>query len=161
MPTIQYRNQPDISSQDVMKVAVFAEYVGIHCYDVFDDDGLRSRSETLSFRAQEVSDALDFANEPRFSQDAVQKIIDLRSVVADMCFDRFGKRGFMGKSMDLIHMDQDVADVLDKIIVVQLSPEEAEEAEADWDHESQFNQTVNGGKSSAIRSENIGFRARP
>ncbi|MDE8762591.1 hypothetical protein PZB21_25805 [Rhizobium sp. CBK13] len=158
MPTILYTNQPDVSSQDVMKVAVFAEYVGNHCYDVFDDDGSRSRSETLSRRAQEVSDALDFGDEPHFSRDAIQKIIDLRSVVADMCFDRFGKQGYMGKSIDLIHMNQDVADVLDKLIVVQLSPEEAEEAEADWGHESQFYPTLDGGSSNAIRY-NMGVQA--
>jgi hypothetical protein len=76
-----------------------------------------------------------------------------------MCFDRFGKRGFMGKSIDLIHMDQDVADVLDKLIVVQLSPEEAEEAEADWYDEFQFRPTVDGTNSGSIRTENMGFRA--
>ena len=157
MPTILYRNEPDLSSQDVMTVAVFAEYVGNHCFDVFGDHGSKSRSDTLSLRAQEVSDALDFGDEPHFSQDAIQKIIDLRSVVADMCFDRFGKRGSMGKSTDLIHMDQDVADVLEKLIVVQLSPEEAEEAEADWYHESQFYQTVEDGNSNAIRRDS-GFR---
>lgn len=157
MPTILFINEPDVSSQDVMTVAIFAEYVGNHCFDVFADDGSRSRSETLSLRAQEVSEALDFGDEPCFSQDAIQKIIDLRSVVADICFDRFGERGHMGKSMDLIRMDQEVDQVLDKLIVLQLSPQEAEEAEADWYHESQFYQTGEGGNSNAIRRDS-GFR---
>ncbi|MDR6667948.1 hypothetical protein [Rhizobium sp. 1399] len=159
MPTILFRHEPDVSSQDVMKVAVFAEYVGNQCFDVFGGDGSKSRSETLSLRAQEVSDALDFGDEPHFSHETIQKIIDLRSIVADMCFDKFGERGHMGKSMDLIRMDQEVDQVLDKLIVLQLSPEEAEEAEADWDHESQFYRPVEGGNSSAIRRDNIGFRA--
>lgn len=158
MPTILIRNEPDVSSQDVMTVAIFAEYVGNHCFDVFADDGSRSRSETLSLRAQEVSDALDFGDEPHFSHETIQKIIDLRSVVADMCFDKFGERGFMGKSMDLIRMDQEVDQVLDKVVVFQLSPEEAEEAEADWYHESQFYQTGDGGNSNAIRY-NVGVQA--
>lgn len=158
MPTILYRNEPDVSPQDVMAVAVFAEYVGNHCFDVFGDDGAKSRSEALSLRAQEVPDALDFGDEPHFSHETIQKIIDLRSVVADMCFDKFGERGHMGKSTDLIHMDQDVADVLDKVIVVQLSPEEAEEAEADWVHESQFYATLDGGSPNAVR-HNVGVQA--
>jgi len=75
-----------------------------------------------------------------------------------MRFDKFGERGHMGKSMDLIRMDQEVNQVLDKLVVVQLSPEEAEEAEADWDHESQFYPTVDGGSSDAVR-HNMDFQA--
>ncbi|MGW9947334.1 hypothetical protein J2W92_002671 [Rhizobium leguminosarum] len=44
----------------------------------------------------------------------------------------------MGKSMDLLGMAQDVDDVLDKLVIYDLSPEELEEAEAEWAHEGQF-----------------------
>lgn len=44
----------------------------------------------------------------------------------------------MGKSMDLLKMAQDVDDVLDKLVIYHLLPEEFEEAEADWAHEGQF-----------------------
>ena len=33
MPTILFRHEPDVSSQDVMNVAVFAEYVGNQCFE--------------------------------------------------------------------------------------------------------------------------------
>lgn len=156
MLTILFRKEPDVSSRDVMKVAVYAEYVANQCYDVFDENGSKSRSEMLSGRAHEVSDALDFGDEPRFSPETIQKIIDLRSAVMGMCFDKFGERGHMGKSMDLIHMDQAVEEVLDKLVIFQLSPEEVEEAQADWDHESQFYQAVERGDVNITRRDDFG-----
>lgn len=138
MPTIQSRNASGVSSQDVMKIAVYAEYVATQCFDIFKEDGSKSRSETLSVLAQAVSDYLDFGDEPRLSLETTQSIIDLRNAVLGMCFDKFGDRCHMGKSLDLIKMDQEVSDVLDKLIDVHLSAEEVEQAEADWAHESQF-----------------------
>ncbi|MBY5721251.1 hypothetical protein HFO33_32650 [Rhizobium leguminosarum] len=138
MPTILYRSDRNISPADVMKIAVYAEHVGRQCYDVFAEDGSRTRSEALSRRAQAVSDSLDFCDEPYFSLEITKKVLDLRDMVSGMCFDRFGERGHMGKSMDLLGMAQDVDDVLDKLVVYHLSPEELEEAEAAWAHEGHF-----------------------
>ncbi|MCV9945024.1 MULTISPECIES: hypothetical protein [unclassified Rhizobium] len=138
MPTILYKNDQNISPDDVMKIAVYAEHVGRQCYDVFAEDGSRSRSEVLSRRAQAVSDSLDFGNEPYFPPETTKKVLDLHAMVSGMCFDRFGERGHMGKSMDLLGMAQDVDDVLDKLVSYHLSPEELKEAEADWAHEGQF-----------------------
>ncbi|TCU13882.1 hypothetical protein [Rhizobium laguerreae] len=143
MPTILYRHDQNISPADVMKIAVYAEHVGRQCYDVFAEDGSRTRSEALSRRAQAVSDSLDFGDEPYFSLETTKKVLDLRDMVSGMCFDRFGERGHMGKSMDLLGMAQDVDDVLDKLAVYHLSPEELEEAEAAWAHEGQFFPTAN------------------
>ncbi|MBY3235249.1 hypothetical protein HFO17_11940 [Rhizobium laguerreae] len=143
MPTILYRHDQNISPADVMKIAVYAEHVGRQCYDVFAEDGSRTRSEALSRRAQAVSDSLDFGDEPYFSLETTKKVLDLRDVVSGMCFDRFGERGHMGKSMDLLGMAQDVDDVLDKLAVYHLSPEELEKAEAAWAHEGQFFPTAN------------------
>ncbi|NKM28270.1 hypothetical protein [Rhizobium laguerreae] len=143
MPTILYRHDQNISPADVMKIAVYAEHVGRQCYDVFAEDGSRTRSEALSRRAQAVSDSLDFGDEPYFSLETTKKVLDLRDMVSGMCFDRFGERGHMGKSMDLLGMAQDVDDVLDKLAVYHLSPEELEKAEAAWAHEGQFFPTAN------------------
>ncbi len=138
MPTILYRNVQNISPGDVMKIAVYAEHVGRQCYDVFAEDGSRSRSEGLSRRALAVSDSLDFGDEPYLSPETTKKVLDLRDMVSGMCFDRFGERGHMGKTMDLLGMARDVDDVLDKLVVYHLSPEELEETEAEWAHEGQF-----------------------
>ncbi|MGO7265361.1 hypothetical protein ACC848_05695 [Rhizobium johnstonii] len=138
MPTILYRNDQNISPGDVMKIAVYAEHVGRQCYDVFAEDGSRSQSEALSRRARDVSDALDFGDEPHLSPETTKKVLDLHNMVSGMCFDRFGERGHMGKTMDLVGMARDVDDVLDKLVVYHLSPEELEEAEAEWAHEGQF-----------------------
>ncbi|MGO7847592.1 hypothetical protein ACC671_10935 [Rhizobium ruizarguesonis] len=138
MPTILYRNDQNISPGDVMKIAVYAEHVGRQCYDVFAEDGSRTRSVTLSRRAQAVSDSLDFGDEPYLSLETTKKVLDLHNMVSGMCFDRFGERGHMGKTMDLLGMARDVDDVLDKLVVYHLSPEELEEAEAEWAHEGQF-----------------------
>ncbi|NKM65299.1 hypothetical protein GFL58_30760 [Rhizobium leguminosarum bv. viciae] len=138
MPTILYRNDQNISPGDVMKIAVYADYVGRQCYDDFADDGSRSRSEGLSRRAQAVSDSLDFGNEPYLSPETTKKVLDLHNMVSGMCFDRFDERGHMGKTMDLLGMAQDVDDVLDKFVIYHLSPDELEEAEAEWAHEGQF-----------------------
>ncbi|MGO8021244.1 hypothetical protein ELI55_26895 (plasmid) [Rhizobium ruizarguesonis] len=137
MPTILYRNDQNISPGDVMKIAVYAEHVGRQCYDVFAEDGSRTRSETLSSRAQAVSDSLDFGDEPYLSPETTKKVLDLHNMVSGMCFDRFGERGHMGKTMDLLGMARDVDDVLDKLVIYHLSPDELEEAEAEWAHESQ------------------------
>ncbi|TBC54717.1 hypothetical protein ELH27_34860 [Rhizobium leguminosarum] len=138
MPTILYRNDQKISPADVMKIAVYAEHVGRQCYDVFAEDGSRSRSEALSRRARDVSNALDFGDEPYLSLETTKNVLDLRDMVSGMCFDRFGERGHMGKTMDLLGMARDVDDVLDKLVVYHLSPEEMQEAEAAWAHEGQF-----------------------
>ncbi|TAV50208.1 hypothetical protein ELI30_18760 [Rhizobium leguminosarum] len=137
MPTILCRNDQNISPGDVMKIAVYAEHIGRQCYDVFAEDGSRTRSETLSSRAQAVSDSLDFGNEPYLSPETTKKVLDLHNMVSGMCFDRFGERGHMGKTMDLLGMARDVDDVLDKLVIYHLSPDELEEAEAEWAHESQ------------------------
>ncbi|MBY5608734.1 hypothetical protein [Rhizobium leguminosarum] len=144
MPTILYRNDQKISPGDVMKIAVYAEHVGRQCYDVFAEDGSRSRSETLSRRAQAVSDSLDFGNEPYFPPETTKKVLDLRDMGSGMCFDTFGERGHMGKTMDLLGMAQDVDDVLDMLVIYHLSPEELEEAEAEWAHEAQFYAKIEG-----------------
>lgn len=125
-----------------MKVAVYAEYVGDQCYDVFGENGSKSRSEMLSGRVQEVSDAHDFGGKPHFSPETTQKIIDPRNALMGMCFDKVGERGHTGRSMDLIKTYPDVTDVLDKLVTFELSDAEIEEADADWDHESQFYQAV-------------------
>ncbi len=138
MPTILYRNDQNISPSDVMKIAVYAEHVGRQCYDVFAEDGSRSRSEVLSRRAQAVSDSLDFGNEPYFPPETTKRVLDLRDLVSGMCFDRFGERGHMGKSMDLLGMAEDVDDVLEKLVIYRLAAEEQEEAEAEWADEGQF-----------------------
>ncbi|MBX5206821.1 hypothetical protein [Rhizobium sp. NZLR11] len=138
MPTILFRNDQHVSPNDVMKIAVYAEHVGRQCYDVFVEDGSRSRSEALSRQARDVSDALDFGDKPYFSPETTKKILELRDAVWGMCFDYFGERGHMGKSTDLLRMDQDVEEVLDKLVVYHLSPNEIEEAEADWAHEAEF-----------------------
>ncbi|MBY3168153.1 hypothetical protein [Rhizobium laguerreae] len=144
MPTILYRYDQNISPADVMKIAIYAEHVGRQCYDVFAEDGARSRSEGLSRRAQAVSDSLDFGNEPYLSPETTKKVLDLHNIVSGMCFDRFGERGHMGKTMDLLGMAQDVDDVLDKLVIYHLSPDELEEAEAEWAHESQFYAKIEG-----------------
>jgi hypothetical protein len=108
MPTIVYRNDQKISPGDVMKFAVYAEHVSRQCYDVFEEDGSRSRSEALSRRAQAVSDSLDFGDEPHFLAETTKKVLALRDMVSGMCFDTFGERGHMGKSMDLLGMARDV-----------------------------------------------------
>ncbi|MGO4117435.1 hypothetical protein ACCS70_26065 [Rhizobium ruizarguesonis] len=159
MPTILYRNDQDISPQDVMKIAVYAEHVGRQCYDVFETDGSRSRSESLSRRAQDVSDSLDFGDDPYFSPETMKKVLDLRNTVWGMCFDYFGERGHLGKSMDLLRMAQDVEDVLDKLVIRYLSPEELEEAEADWAHESQFYPKIEGDNPNIIPRDDKGFGA--
>ncbi|NEI65021.1 hypothetical protein [Rhizobium leguminosarum] len=159
MPTILYRNDQDVSPEDVMKIAAYAEHVGTQCYDVFADDGSRSRSETLSRWAQDVSDSLDFGDDPHFSPETTKKVLAIRDAVWGMCFDTFGERGHMGKSMDLLRMGQDGEDVLDKIIIVQLSQEEKEEAEADWAHESQFYSEIEAGPPNIIRRDDTGSRA--
>ena len=115
-----------------MKIAVYADHVGRQCYDVFDKDGSRSLSEALSRRA-DVSDALDFDDNPYISPEATKKILELRETVWGMCFDYFGERGHMGESID-----QDVDEVLDKLVICHLSPQQIEEAEADCAHEDQF-----------------------
>lgn len=138
MPTILYRSDQDISPADVMKIAVYAEHVGRQCYDVFAEDGSRSRSDALSHRAQSVSDSLDFGDDPYLSPETTKKVLDLHSMVSGMCFDRFGERGHMGKTTDLLGMAQDVDDVLDKLVTYHFSLEEVEEAEAAWTHEGQF-----------------------
>ncbi|MBB3297344.1 hypothetical protein FHT80_000040 [Rhizobium sp. BK226] len=138
MPTILYRNDQNISPGDVMKIAVYAEHVGRQCYDVFAEDGSRSQSEALSRRARDVSDALDFGDEPYLSPETTKKVLDLHDMVSGMCFDRFGERGHMGKTMDLLGMARDVDDVLDKLVIYHFSSEELEEAEAEWAHEGQF-----------------------
>ncbi len=138
MPTILYRHDQDISPADVMKIAIYAEHVGRQCYDVFAEDGSRSRSEGLYRRAQAVSDCLDFGDQPYFLAETTKKVLDLRDMVSGMCFDTFGERGHMGKTMDLLGMAQDVDDVLDKLVIYHLSPEELEEAQAEWAHEGQF-----------------------
>ncbi|MBB4509685.1 MULTISPECIES: hypothetical protein [Rhizobium] len=138
MPTILYRNDRKISPGDVMKFAVYAEHVSRQCYDVFAEDGSRSRSEALSRRAQAVSDSLDFGDEPYFLAETTKKVLALRDMVSGMCFDTFGESGHMGQSMDFLGMARDVDEVLEKLVIYHLSPEELEEAEADWTHESQF-----------------------
>ncbi|MGO7400325.1 hypothetical protein ACCS88_21075 [Rhizobium ruizarguesonis] len=158
MPTILYRHDQNISPADVMKIAVYAEHVGRQCYDVFAEDGSRSRSETLSRRAQAVSDSLDFGDEPYLSLETTKKVLDLRDMVSGVCFDRFGERGHMGKTMDLLGMARDVDDVLDKLVAYHLSPEELEEAEADWAHESQFYPDIEAGPHNTVRRDNAGSR---
>ncbi|MBB4440191.1 MULTISPECIES: hypothetical protein [Rhizobium] len=138
MPTILYKDDHNISPDDVMKVAVYASHAGRRCYDVFAEDGSRSRSDVLSRRVQAVSNSLDYGNEPYFHPETTKKVLDLHTMVSGMCFDRFDERGHMGKSMDLLKMAQDVDDVLDKLVIYHLLPEEFEEAEADWAHEGQF-----------------------
>ncbi|MBY5779427.1 hypothetical protein HFN59_20310 [Rhizobium leguminosarum] len=144
MPTILYRNDQKISPGDVMKFAFYAEHVSRRCYDVFAEDGSRSRSEALSRRAQAVSDALDFGDEPDFLAETTKKVLDLRDMVSGMCFDTFGESGHMGKSMDLLGMARDVDEVLEKLVIYHLSPEELEEAEAEWAHEAQFYAKIEG-----------------
>ncbi|MBY5325241.1 hypothetical protein [Rhizobium leguminosarum] len=144
MPTILYRNDQKISPGDVMKFAVYAEHVSRQCYDVFEEDGSRSRSEALSRRAQAVSDSLDFGDEPHFLAETTKKVLALRDMVSGMCFDTFGERGHMGKSMDLLGMARDVDEVLEKLVIYHLSPEELEEAETEWTRESQFYAKIEG-----------------
>jgi hypothetical protein len=138
MPTILFRHDQDVSPNDVMKIAVYAEYVSRQCYNVFEKDGSRSRSEALSRRARDVSDALDFGDKPYFSPETTRKVLEFRDAVWGICFDYFGERGHMGKSTDLLRMDLDVEDVLDKLVIYHLSPQEIEETEAEWAHEGQF-----------------------
>lgn len=138
MPTILFRHDQDISPKDVMTIAIYAEHVGRQCYDVFDKDGSRSRSEALSRRARDVSNALDFGDNPYFSPETTKKILELREAVWGMCFDYFGERGHMGKSTDLLRMDQDLDGVLDKLVIYHSSPHEIEETEADRAHEAQL-----------------------
>ncbi|TAV40924.1 hypothetical protein [Rhizobium leguminosarum] len=140
MPTILYRNDQKISPGDVMKFAVNAEHVSRQCYDVFAEDGSRSRSGALSRRAQAVSDSLDFGDEPHFLAETTKKVLDLRDMVSGMCFDTFGESGHMGKSMDLLGMARDVDEVLEKLVICHLSPEELEEAA----HEAQFYAKIEG-----------------
>ncbi|ACS60036.1 hypothetical protein Rleg_7017 (plasmid) [Rhizobium leguminosarum bv. trifolii WSM1325] len=135
MPTIVYRNDQKISPRDVMRFAVYAEHVSRQCYDVFEEDGSRSRSEALSRRAQAVSDSLDFGDEPHFLAEVTKKVLALRDMVSGMCFDTFGERGHMGKSMDLLGMARDVDEVLEKLVIYHLSPEELEAAETEWAHD--------------------------
>ncbi|MBB4344522.1 hypothetical protein [Rhizobium leguminosarum] len=144
MPTILYRNDQKISPGDVMKFAVYAEHVSRQCYDVFAEDGSRSRSAALSRRAQAVSDSLDFGDEPHFLAETTKKVLDLRDMVSGMCFDTFAESGHMGKSMDLLGMARDVDEVLEKLVIYHLSPEELEEAETEWAHESQFYAKIEG-----------------
>ena len=75
-----------------------------------------------------MSDSLGFADEPYFSPETTEKVLDLRDAVWGMRFDTFGVPGHLGKSMDLLGMAQDV---LDKLVTLNLSSEELEEAEAD------------------------------
>ncbi|MGM5056107.1 hypothetical protein ACD589_15670 [Rhizobium sp. 814_E9_N1_1] len=144
MPTILYRNDQKISPGDVMKFAVYAEHVSRQCYDVFAEDGSRSRSGALPRRAQAVSDSLGFGDEPHFLAETTKKVLDLRDMVSGMCFDTFGESGHMGKSMDLLGMARDVDEVLEKLVICHLSPEELEEAEAEWAYEAQFYAKIEG-----------------
>ncbi|MCW1414170.1 hypothetical protein OLZ29_39020, partial [Rhizobium sp. 1AS13] len=66
------------------------------------------------------------------------KVLALRDLVSGMCFDTFGESGHMGKSMDLLGMARDVDEVLEKLVIYHLSPEELEAAETEWAHESRF-----------------------
>ncbi|WSH19079.1 hypothetical protein U8Q07_15050 [Rhizobium ruizarguesonis] len=138
MPTIIYRDNPDISLEDVSKIAAFADHVSKHCFDEFADEGSQFRSESLSGKAQGVSGALDFGADPHITPEIAKMIIALKDHVGGYCFDHFGERGQMGKTMGLLRMFQDVDGVLDKIVVYHLSPEEQEDADAEWAHEAGF-----------------------
>ncbi|ASS56439.1 hypothetical protein [Rhizobium leguminosarum] len=159
MPTIIYRDDPNISLEDVSKIAAFADHVGKHCFDEFADDGSRRRSESLSGKVQAVSGALDFGADPHITPEAAKTIIALKDQAGGYCFDHFGERGHMGKTIGLLRMFQDVDDVLGKLVTRHLSPEEVEEAEAEWAHESQFYLNTEGGNPNIIRRDDMGSRA--
>ncbi|ANL37147.1 hypothetical protein PYR71_29100 [Rhizobium sp. MC63] len=78
-----------------------------------------------------MSDALDFSEEPYFSPETTRKVLKLRNAVWGMCFDYLGECGHLGKSTDLLRMDQDLEYVVEKLVIYHLSPQEIEEAEAE------------------------------
>ncbi|MGO7830632.1 hypothetical protein ACC690_39150, partial [Rhizobium johnstonii] len=79
---------------------------------------------------------------PHFLAETTKKVLALRDMVSGMCLDTFGERGHMGKSMDLLGMARDVEEVLEKLVIYHLYPEELEEEETEWTRESQFYEKI-------------------
>lgn len=135
MPKILFVANQNVTSDDVAKVAAFADFVGKHCYDVFRGSDLRWQSERLASLVCQVAASLDPGDRPHFSTEATQAVLDFRNLVGGDCFDVFGGRGHKGKSMKLLRLSWDVDKILDQLVVYHLSPEEQEAADMEAAYE--------------------------
>jgi hypothetical protein len=124
MPTIIYKQNPGLTPEDMAKVAVFANHVERNCFDDFPEAGSRNVSEGLSRKVRDVLDAFRDPRQPTPTEKAVDQLMALDSHVGQCCFDKFGDRGAMGKTIELLRMSDDIQEIIEKLVIIRLSEEE-------------------------------------
>ncbi|MBB3452615.1 hypothetical protein FHT86_000871 [Rhizobium sp. BK313] len=106
-----------ISQEDAQALHDFEVFVGGDCFDVWDRDGTRSKSDLLMKHLARIRAVLAEIGEDRtISQDGAKAIHDFDNFVGRDCFDVPRPNGARSKSLPLMkHMDR-MREVMNKLM---------------------------------------------